>query len=162
MDPVRSFERWKKKYTRRTKRLRLQRKERERPEWQVEREGISRLVQQYPQVRHRELCPDGGKGCEGKGGLLRGGGGCRSTPVAREWELYVAYGVRAVCDRALCRQKGSSLPRGASMPPPGRGEGGNAAPWGGWGQRVGQSTVRRRRRPKQMVGMVVKSGTCPF
>ncbi|NWV54510.1 DDX10 helicase, partial [Daphoenositta chrysoptera] len=34
MDPVRSFERWKKKYTRRTKRLRLQRKERKRPEGQ--------------------------------------------------------------------------------------------------------------------------------
>lgn len=51
MDPVRSFERWKKKYTRRTKRLRLQRKERKRPEWQVEREGIGRLVQRYPEVR---------------------------------------------------------------------------------------------------------------
>ncbi|NXN37788.1 DDX10 helicase, partial [Rhinoptilus africanus] len=44
MDPVLSFERWKKKYTRRTKRLRLQRKERKRPEWQVEREGIDRLI----------------------------------------------------------------------------------------------------------------------
>lgn len=51
MDPVRSFERWKKKYTRRTKRLRLQRKERKRPEWQVERENIGRLVQRYPEVR---------------------------------------------------------------------------------------------------------------
>uniref|UniRef100_A0A8B9QM53 ATP-dependent RNA helicase n=1 Tax=Anas platyrhynchos TaxID=8839 RepID=A0A8B9QM53_ANAPL len=55
VDPVRSFERWKKKYTRRTKRLRLQRKERERPEWQVEREGISRLVQQYPQINADEI-----------------------------------------------------------------------------------------------------------
>lgn len=51
MDAVRSFERWKKKYTRRTKRLRLQRKERKRPEWQVERENIGRLVQRYPEVR---------------------------------------------------------------------------------------------------------------
>ncbi|KAF2973699.1 hypothetical protein EK904_004541 [Melospiza melodia maxima] len=50
MDPVRSFERWKKKYTRRTKRLRLQRKERKRPEWQVERENIGRLVQRYPEA----------------------------------------------------------------------------------------------------------------
>uniref|UniRef100_A0A8C2SPB6 ATP-dependent RNA helicase n=1 Tax=Coturnix japonica TaxID=93934 RepID=A0A8C2SPB6_COTJA len=51
MEAVRSFERWKKKYSRRTKKLRLQRKERERPEWQKEREGIGRLVQRYPQVR---------------------------------------------------------------------------------------------------------------
>lgn len=51
LEAVRSFERWKKKYSRRTRRLRLQRKERERPEWQVEREGIGRLVQRYPQVR---------------------------------------------------------------------------------------------------------------
>lgn len=50
-EAVRSFECWKKKYNRRTRRLRLQRKERERPEWQVERDGIGRLVQRYPQVR---------------------------------------------------------------------------------------------------------------
>ncbi|XP_051497270.1 probable ATP-dependent RNA helicase DDX10 [Apus apus] len=55
MDPVRSFERWKKKYTRRTQRLRLQRKERKRPEWQVEREGIGRLVQRYPEINASEI-----------------------------------------------------------------------------------------------------------
>ncbi|XP_032846667.2 probable ATP-dependent RNA helicase DDX10 [Tyto alba] len=55
MDPVRSFERWKKKYTRRTKKLRLQRKERKRPEWQVEREGIGRLVQRYPEINASEI-----------------------------------------------------------------------------------------------------------
>ncbi|XP_068280832.1 probable ATP-dependent RNA helicase DDX10 [Nyctibius grandis] len=55
MDPVRSFERWKKKYTRRTKRLRLQRQERKRPEWQVEREGIGRLVQRYPEINASEI-----------------------------------------------------------------------------------------------------------
>ncbi|KAM9247679.1 putative ATP-dependent RNA helicase DDX10 [Leptosomus discolor] len=55
VDPVRSFERWKKKYTRRTKRLRLQRKERKRPEWQVEREGIGRLVQRYPEINASEI-----------------------------------------------------------------------------------------------------------
>uniref|UniRef100_A0A8C5T3P9 ATP-dependent RNA helicase n=1 Tax=Malurus cyaneus samueli TaxID=2593467 RepID=A0A8C5T3P9_9PASS len=55
MDPVRSFERWKKKYTRRTKRLRLQRKERKRPEWQVERESIGRLVQRYPEINASEI-----------------------------------------------------------------------------------------------------------
>ncbi|XP_061876390.1 probable ATP-dependent RNA helicase DDX10 [Colius striatus] len=55
MDPVRSFERWKKKYTRRTTRLRQQRKERKRPEWQVEREGISRLVQRYSEINASEI-----------------------------------------------------------------------------------------------------------
>ncbi|KAK1207242.1 DDX10 helicase, partial [Pygoscelis papua] len=55
MDPVRSFERWKKKYTRRTRRLRLQRKERKRPEWQVEREGIGRLVRRYPEINASEI-----------------------------------------------------------------------------------------------------------
>ncbi|NXJ59115.1 DDX10 helicase, partial [Rostratula benghalensis] len=55
MDPVRNFQRWKKKYSRRTKRLRLQRKERKRPEWQVEREGIERLVQRYPQINPSEI-----------------------------------------------------------------------------------------------------------
>ncbi|KAM4681799.1 putative ATP-dependent RNA helicase DDX10 [Amazona ochrocephala] len=55
VDPVRSFERWKKKYTRRTKWLRLQRKERKRPEWQVEREGIGRLVQRYPEINASEI-----------------------------------------------------------------------------------------------------------
>ncbi|KAK4829591.1 hypothetical protein QYF61_005691 [Mycteria americana] len=55
MDPVRSFERWKKKYTRRTSRLRLQRKERKRPEWQVERESIGRLVQRYPEINASEI-----------------------------------------------------------------------------------------------------------
>uniref|UniRef100_A0A8C3Y121 ATP-dependent RNA helicase n=1 Tax=Catharus ustulatus TaxID=91951 RepID=A0A8C3Y121_CATUS len=49
------FERWKKKYTRRTKRLRLQRKERKRPEWQVERENIGRLVQRYPEINASEI-----------------------------------------------------------------------------------------------------------
>ncbi|NXM32838.1 DDX10 helicase, partial [Oxyruncus cristatus] len=55
MDAVRSFERWKKKYTRRTKRLRLQRKERKRPEWQVERENIARLVQRCPEINASEI-----------------------------------------------------------------------------------------------------------
>ncbi|NWR72585.1 DDX10 helicase, partial [Centropus unirufus] len=55
VDPVRSFERWKKKYTRRTKRLRQQRKERRKPEWQVEREVIGRLLQRYPEINPSEI-----------------------------------------------------------------------------------------------------------
>ncbi|NWI92762.1 DDX10 helicase, partial [Pitta sordida] len=41
--------------TRRTKRLRLQRKERKRPEWQVERENIGRLVQRYSEINASEI-----------------------------------------------------------------------------------------------------------
>ncbi|NXN91634.1 DDX10 helicase, partial [Rhinopomastus cyanomelas] len=55
VDPVRSFERWKKRYSRRTKKLRLQRQQRKRPEWQVEREVISRLVQRYPEINPSEI-----------------------------------------------------------------------------------------------------------
>ncbi|XP_064905091.1 probable ATP-dependent RNA helicase DDX10 isoform X1 [Columba livia] len=55
VDPVRSFQRWKKKYTWRTKKLRLERQARKRPEWQVEREAIGRLVQRYPEINASEI-----------------------------------------------------------------------------------------------------------
>ncbi|XP_067418919.1 probable ATP-dependent RNA helicase DDX10 isoform X3 [Emydura macquarii macquarii] len=54
-DPVRSFERWKKKYTKRKNKLRLQRKQRKRPEWEVEREAIARLEQRYPEINPNEI-----------------------------------------------------------------------------------------------------------
>ncbi|CAM5075749.1 unnamed protein product [Eretmochelys imbricata] len=54
-DPVRSFERWKKKYTKRKNKLRLQQKQRKRPEWEVEREGIARLEQRYPEIKPNEI-----------------------------------------------------------------------------------------------------------
>ncbi|KYO44917.1 putative ATP-dependent RNA helicase DDX10 isoform A [Alligator mississippiensis] len=54
-DPVRSFERWKKKYGKRQARLQLQRKQRKRPEWQQEREGIARLQQRYAQINANEV-----------------------------------------------------------------------------------------------------------
>ncbi|XP_067145884.1 probable ATP-dependent RNA helicase DDX10 [Apteryx mantelli] len=55
VDPVRDFERWKKKYARRQRKLRLRRKERQRPEWLVEREGIGRLVQRYGEINVNEV-----------------------------------------------------------------------------------------------------------
>lgn len=64
-DPVRSFERWKKKYGKRQARLQLQRKQRKRPEWQQEREGIARLQQRYAQVSGRAR---GGLGAGSRGG----------------------------------------------------------------------------------------------
>uniref|UniRef100_A0A8D0HMA6 ATP-dependent RNA helicase n=1 Tax=Sphenodon punctatus TaxID=8508 RepID=A0A8D0HMA6_SPHPU len=54
-DPVRSFERWKKQYTKRKNKLRLQRKQHKRPEWQLEREHIARLEQQYPEINTNEI-----------------------------------------------------------------------------------------------------------
>uniref|UniRef100_A0A8C0G3D4 ATP-dependent RNA helicase n=1 Tax=Chelonoidis abingdonii TaxID=106734 RepID=A0A8C0G3D4_CHEAB len=58
LDPVLSFERWKKNYTRRKNKLRLQRKERKRkrPAGVVEREEISWLEKRYPEVREF-FCP---------------------------------------------------------------------------------------------------------
>lgn len=105
MDAVRSFERWKKKYTRRTKRLRLQRKERKRPEWQVEREGIDRLVQRYPEVRQGRAsgAAGPGRGVRGFAGRGRGGsggwarracGGRESGPAPR----VVCEGVGGICE----------------------------------------------------------------
>nr|XP_003462433.2 probable ATP-dependent RNA helicase DDX10 [Cavia porcellus] len=49
-DPVRSFNRWKKKHSYRQNRKKQLRKQLKKPEWQVEREGISRLVQNYEKI----------------------------------------------------------------------------------------------------------------
>lgn len=82
-DPVRSFNRWKKKHSHRQHQKKERRKQLKKPEWQVEREGISRLVQNYEKVRwplgafggseggrRREVSPlwwSSGKGGMGKG-----------------------------------------------------------------------------------------------
>ncbi|NWW79932.1 DDX10 helicase, partial [Climacteris rufus] len=55
MDPVRSFERWKKKYTRRTKRLRLQRKERKRPRPLLRDKGIRKLLGKLLSINASEI-----------------------------------------------------------------------------------------------------------
>ncbi|XP_061484627.1 probable ATP-dependent RNA helicase DDX10 [Rhineura floridana] len=54
-DPVRSFERWKKKYAKRKSKLRQQRKQKKRPEWEVEKEGIARLEQRYSEINADEI-----------------------------------------------------------------------------------------------------------
>ncbi|XP_077197725.1 putative ATP-dependent RNA helicase DDX10 [Paroedura picta] len=54
-EPVRSFERWKKKYAQRKKKLRLQRQQKRRPEWAVEREAIARLEQRYAEINANEI-----------------------------------------------------------------------------------------------------------
>ncbi|XP_054830831.1 probable ATP-dependent RNA helicase DDX10 [Eublepharis macularius] len=55
LDPVRSFERWKKKYAQRKQKLRLQRRQKKRPEWEVEREAIARLEQRYAEINANEI-----------------------------------------------------------------------------------------------------------
>ncbi|KAJ6662342.1 hypothetical protein lerEdw1_012506 [Lerista edwardsae] len=54
-DPVRSFERWKKKDAKRKNKLRLQRKQKTRPAWELEREGIARLEQRYSEINTNEI-----------------------------------------------------------------------------------------------------------
>lgn len=49
-DPVKNFERWKKKYSKKQQKCKILRKERRKPEWQVEKESISRLVQRYNEI----------------------------------------------------------------------------------------------------------------
>ncbi|XP_030056136.1 putative ATP-dependent RNA helicase DDX10 [Microcaecilia unicolor] len=54
-DPVQGFNRWKKKYTKKKEKFKLQRKQKKKPEWQIERESISRLVARYPEINVNEI-----------------------------------------------------------------------------------------------------------
>ncbi|XP_051012405.1 probable ATP-dependent RNA helicase DDX10 [Acomys russatus] len=54
-DPVRSFNRWKKKHSYRQHQKKERRKQLKKPEWQVEREGISRLMQNYEKINVNEI-----------------------------------------------------------------------------------------------------------
>lgn len=74
-DPVRSFNRWKKKHSHRQHQKKEQRKQLKKPEWLVEREGISRLMQNYEKVR---------RGLGTFGGALGSEGGC-SWVVSLLW-----------------------------------------------------------------------------
>lgn len=81
-DPVRSFNRWKKKHSHKQSQKKQLRKKLKKPEWQVEREAISRLMQNYEKVRPalgRGRRPAAGpRGPAAMGALSRGPGrGCR-------------------------------------------------------------------------------------
>ncbi|XP_036114067.1 probable ATP-dependent RNA helicase DDX10 [Molossus molossus] len=54
-DPVRSFNRWKKKHSHRQSQKKQLRKQLKKPEWQVEREVISRLMQNYEKINVNEI-----------------------------------------------------------------------------------------------------------
>ncbi|XP_053526412.1 probable ATP-dependent RNA helicase DDX10 [Artibeus jamaicensis] len=54
-DPVQSFNRWKKKHSHKQSKKKQLRKQLKKPEWQVERETISRLVQSYGKINANEI-----------------------------------------------------------------------------------------------------------
>ncbi|XP_040282193.1 probable ATP-dependent RNA helicase DDX10 [Bufo bufo] len=54
-DPVKNFERWKKKYTRKKEKCKFRRKQNRRPEWQIERDSIGHLVRRYGEINASEI-----------------------------------------------------------------------------------------------------------
>uniref|UniRef100_A0A8C5FNJ7 ATP-dependent RNA helicase n=1 Tax=Gadus morhua TaxID=8049 RepID=A0A8C5FNJ7_GADMO len=53
-DPVINFEKWKKKYHKTKMRVKKERNQRKKPEWQVEREQIEKLVCKYDQINAKD------------------------------------------------------------------------------------------------------------
>ncbi|KAG8003236.1 putative ATP-dependent RNA helicase DDX10 [Nibea albiflora] len=54
-DPVKNFEKWKKKYNKTKTRVKRERAQKKKPEWQVEREYISRLVSRYGDINNKDV-----------------------------------------------------------------------------------------------------------
>ncbi|XP_060626974.2 probable ATP-dependent RNA helicase DDX10 [Anolis sagrei] len=54
-DPVRNFERWKKKYEKKKGKLREQRRQQKQPEWQLERQAIAGLQRRYSEINANEI-----------------------------------------------------------------------------------------------------------
>ncbi|XP_028655238.2 LOW QUALITY PROTEIN: probable ATP-dependent RNA helicase DDX10 [Erpetoichthys calabaricus] len=55
-DPVKNFEKWKKKYDHTKNKLKTARNQKKKkPEWQVERETISKLIQRYSEINPNEV-----------------------------------------------------------------------------------------------------------
>ncbi|XP_063807665.1 probable ATP-dependent RNA helicase DDX10 isoform X2 [Pseudophryne corroboree] len=54
-DPVKNFERWKRNYTKKAEKCKSRRKQNKKPEWQIERETIGRLVQRYSEINPSEI-----------------------------------------------------------------------------------------------------------
>ncbi|XP_069045932.1 probable ATP-dependent RNA helicase DDX10 isoform X1 [Lepisosteus oculatus] len=52
-DPVKNFERWKKKYDRKKSRIKRDKRPKK-PEWQIEREHINKLVKKYEEINPKE------------------------------------------------------------------------------------------------------------
>lgn len=54
IDPVKNFERWKKKYNKTKTRVKQEKRQKRRPEWQVEKEAIQRLVNKYNEINAKD------------------------------------------------------------------------------------------------------------
>ncbi|XP_068449282.1 probable ATP-dependent RNA helicase DDX10 [Clinocottus analis] len=54
-DPVRNFEKWKKKYEKTKAQVKRERAKQKKPQWQVEREYIDRLVSRYGDINAKEV-----------------------------------------------------------------------------------------------------------
>ena len=54
-DPVKSFDKWKKQYKKTKARVKREKAQKKKPEWQVEREYISRLVSRYEHINTKEV-----------------------------------------------------------------------------------------------------------
>uniref|UniRef100_A0A4W5QAS2 ATP-dependent RNA helicase n=1 Tax=Hucho hucho TaxID=62062 RepID=A0A4W5QAS2_9TELE len=53
-DPVKNFERWKKKYNKTKTRVKQEKRQKRKPEWQVEKEAIQRLVNKYNEINAKD------------------------------------------------------------------------------------------------------------
>ncbi|XP_072558106.1 probable ATP-dependent RNA helicase DDX10 [Paramormyrops kingsleyae] len=54
-DPVKNFEKWKKKYDKTKKRVKHQKKQIKKPEWQIEKEKIKKLVDKYSEINTKDV-----------------------------------------------------------------------------------------------------------
>ncbi|XP_048838930.1 probable ATP-dependent RNA helicase DDX10 [Brienomyrus brachyistius] len=54
-DPVKNFEKWKKKYDKTKKRVKRQKKQIKKPEWQIEKEKIKKLVDKYSEINTKDV-----------------------------------------------------------------------------------------------------------
>uniref|UniRef100_A0A674A736 ATP-dependent RNA helicase n=1 Tax=Salmo trutta TaxID=8032 RepID=A0A674A736_SALTR len=54
IDPVKNFERWKKKYNKTKTRVKQEKRQKRKPEWQVEKEVIQRLVNKYNEINAKD------------------------------------------------------------------------------------------------------------
>uniref|UniRef100_A0A3B3ZZ80 ATP-dependent RNA helicase n=1 Tax=Periophthalmus magnuspinnatus TaxID=409849 RepID=A0A3B3ZZ80_9GOBI len=53
-DPVKNFEKWKKKYNKTKTRVKIERAKKKKPEWQVEKEYIERLMSRYEEINIKD------------------------------------------------------------------------------------------------------------
>lgn len=54
VDPVKNLEKWKKRYNKKKERVKRERSQKKKPEWQIEREYISKLVSRYSDISIKE------------------------------------------------------------------------------------------------------------